>query len=73
MLGVGSDIGGSVRTPADHCGIYGLKPYSKRISNEYHAVYSSAFTSFGKAIALCIGPLARSSKDLALLMDVATN
>jgi hypothetical protein len=31
-LGVGTDIGGSIRTPAAYCGIVGLKPSSGRVS-----------------------------------------
>jgi hypothetical protein len=31
-LGIGSDIGGSIRIPAGYCGIYGLKPCQARVS-----------------------------------------
>lgn len=73
IIGVGSDIGGSIRTPSDHCGVFGLKPYSKRISNSYHAKLSHAFESFSLNIPNNIGPLARSSEDLALFMAIVTN
>lgn len=30
MIGIGSDVGGSIRIPSAFCGVYGLKPSSTR-------------------------------------------
>lgn len=35
LIGIGSDIGGSIRIPAALCGIYGLSPTNGRLPMEY--------------------------------------
>ena len=32
-IGIGSDIGGSLRSPPAFCGIYGFRPSSNRVSS----------------------------------------
>lgn len=68
MLGVGSDLGGSIREPAHCCGIHGLKPTSTRLP-----VTGSAdewLLAGQEAIPAQPGPLARTVDDLAAAMQI---
>jgi aspartyl-tRNA(Asn)/glutamyl-tRNA(Gln) amidotransferase subunit A len=65
-LGVGSDLGSSIRNPAGWNGIFGLKPSRELVSNRGHAGFglSPAIRLFS-----AVGPLARSAEDLALALE----
>ena len=66
MGGVGSDGGGSIRTPAHFCGICGLKPTPGRIPAMGHfPPGAGAFGWIG-----VVGPMARSVADLRALFAV---
>ncbi|KAH7886093.1 amidase signature domain-containing protein [Phlebopus sp. FC_14] len=65
-MGVGTDIGGSVRIPAAHCGLYGLKGSVARLP---HSGLLGSHDGMD-AIVGCVGPLARSCRDLALFCQV---
>jgi fatty acid amide hydrolase len=68
-LGIGSDIGGSIRVPAAFCGVYGFKASPKRISLK--GMYSSSVLnveSFESVIKCSYGPIGRTVDDLVLVM-----
>jgi len=68
-LSIGSDIGGSLRVPAFHCGVYAHKPTYGIVPNRGHVAPPLPPLPFGRDLAV-IGPMARSAADLSLLLDV---
>ncbi|RXN34815.1 fatty-acid amide hydrolase 1 [Labeo rohita] len=65
ILGIGTDIGGSVRIPASFCGICAFKPTSKRLSLQG----ISSCVRGQKSVLSSAGPLGRDVESVALCMQ----
>ncbi|MEV6283952.1 amidase [Kribbella sp. NPDC051770] len=68
-LSIGSDLAGSLRTPAHFCGIYAHKPTLGLAATRGMVAPPSPALPVDLDLAV-VGPMARSARDLSLLLDV---
>ena len=68
-LGLGTDIGGSIRSPSANCGLYGLRPSSYRIPV---SGWSATMEGEEQIIAV-LGPLSTSLEGVKMFMKTVIN
>ncbi|OLT04512.1 amidase [Pseudonocardia sp. CNS-004] len=68
-LSIGSDLAGSLRTPAHFCGVYAHKPTLGLAATRGMVAPSAPPLPVDLDLAV-VGPMARTARDLTLLLDV---
>jgi Asp-tRNA(Asn)/Glu-tRNA(Gln) amidotransferase A subunit family amidase len=68
---IGTDLSGSIRIPAHYCGVFGLKPTEQRVPLT-GLIPDPRGTPRSIRIMSCIGPMARTVEDLALLYPMCS-
>lgn len=70
VLGVGTDVAGSIRNPALCCGIYGFKPTANRVP---YSGQRDAIRPGNEAVISCAGPLTTTIRDVEFFMKIVTS